>query len=196
VAPLEITDAQIAALAPHERQALIWRLARPTAEVLGSPAAVRRMRQRRLILVIASAVALVPWTVYLGLTLPDRYVAPNWSLTWVGFDAILLSVFVLTAVLGALRRQLLVLTAFASGVLLLCDAWFDITTAGRADVWVSVATAVLGEVPVAVLLISGALRLMRLMAAQLWIIEPGMRLWHLRLPIGDALEPGTARGPG
>lgn len=196
MATLEITDAQIAALAPQERQALIWRLARPTAEVLGSPEAVRRMRRRRLTLVVASAVALVPWTVYLGLTLPDRYVAPNWSLTWVGFDAILLSAFVLTAVLGALRRQLLVLTAFASGVLLLCDAWFDVTTAGREDIWLSVATAVLGEVPVAVLLISGALRMMRLMAARLWIVEPGMRLWQLRLPFGDVHEPGAARAPG
>jgi hypothetical protein len=147
--------------------------------------------------VIGSAVALLPWTVYLGLSLPDRYIARNWSVTWVGFDAMLLTVFALTAVLGVLRRQLLVLTAFASGVLLLCDAWFDITTAGPKDIWLSVASAVLAEVPIAILLISSALRLVQLMAARLWVLEPGMRLWQLPLLLDDGLAaPNAASWPG
>ena len=194
---LEITQAQIAALSPHERHELISRLARPTSDLLGPPATARRIRRHRLELVIGSAVALLPWTVYLGLSLPDRYIARNWSVTWVGFDAMLLTVFALTAVLGVLRRQLLVLTAFASGVLLLCDAWFDITTAGPKDIWLSVASAVLAEVPIAILLISSALRLVQLMAARLWVLEPGMRLWQLPLLLDDGLAaPNAASWPG
>jgi hypothetical protein len=194
---LEITQAQIAALSPHERHELISRLSRPTSDLLGPPATARRIRRHRLELVIGSAVALLPWTVYLGLSLPDRYVARYWSVTWVGFDAMLLTVFALTAVLAVLRRQLLVLTAFASGVLLLCDAWFDITTAGPKDIWLSVASAVLAEVPIAILLISSALRLVHLMAARLWLLEPGMRLWQLPLLLDDGLAaPSAATRPG
>ncbi|MBB4855978.1 hypothetical protein HNP40_003392 [Mycobacteroides chelonae] len=38
-----------------------------------------------------------------------------------------------TAVRGLPRRQLLVLTAFSTGVLLICDAWFDVMTAGPSE---------------------------------------------------------------
>ena len=34
---------------------------------------------------------------------------------------------------GYLRRQALVVTAFATGVLLVCDAWFDVMTAHGDD---------------------------------------------------------------
>jgi hypothetical protein len=54
------------------------------------------------------------------------------------------------------------LFAFASGVLLLCDAWFDVLTAKRGDFTVSVLTAVLAELPLAVVLIIGPLRIARL----------------------------------
>jgi hypothetical protein len=139
--------------------------------------------------VIGSAVALMPWTVYLGLTLPDRHVARNWSVTWVGFDALLLAIFALTAVLGVLRRQLLVLAAFTSGLLLLCDAWFDVTTAGPPEFWQSFGIAVLLELPIAVLLISSALRLVRMSAARLWMVVPGTRLWQVPLLYADG-DPG------
>ena len=65
---------------------------------------------------------------------------------------------VATAVLGYLRRQLLVPAAFTTGVLLICDAWFDLMTAGPEDVWLSVVTALLIEVPLAVFMIFGAQR--------------------------------------
>ena len=38
---------------------------------------------------MASAVLLIPWIAYLGLSLPHRYVAHNWDATWVGFDVLL-----------------------------------------------------------------------------------------------------------
>jgi hypothetical protein len=183
-----LSDEQIAALSPQEREDLMWRLARPSREVLPSPAAVLRLRRRRVGLMIAAIIGLLPWTIYLGVSLPDRHVAENWSVTWVGFDALLLVTFAVTAVLGALRRQLLILAAFTSGVLLICDAWFDVTTAGPDEIWLSVGLAVLLELPMAALLITGALRLVRLTAARVWLLAPGTPLWHARIPIDDLLD--------
>lgn len=61
-----------------------------------------------------------PWSLYLGTSLPCRYMARHSTLTSVGFDVILALFYVGTAVLGLLRRELVViaLTAFASCVLL------------------------------------------------------------------------------
>jgi hypothetical protein len=108
--------------------------------------------------------------VYLSVTLPEKYVAHNWTATWVGFDVLLCVFLVITAVLGLLRRQLL--------IVLICDAWFDVMTAGPGERWVSMLTAVLGELPLAVLLITGALRILRLTATRLYLLDPGMPLWR------------------
>jgi hypothetical protein len=126
-------------------------------------------------------VGLVPWTVYLAITLPDKYIAHNWPATWVGFDVLLLVFLAATAVLGLLRRQLLVLTAFTTGILLICDAWFDVMTAAPDDRWLSALTATIGELPLAALLITGALRILRLTATRLYMLNPGMPLWRIPL---------------
>ena len=88
---------------------------------------------------------------------------------------------VATAVLGLMRRQLLILSAFTTGVLLTCDAWFDVMTAAPADRWLSILTAVLAELPLAVLLITGALRILRLTATRLWLVDPHTPLWQVPL---------------
>ncbi len=187
---LDISDEQIARLTRAQRQELIRRLSRHTFAGLPSLHAVQRIRRRRLFVMIGGVVVLVPWTVYLGMTLPDRHVAHNWSVTWVGFDILLLLTFATTALFGLLRRQLVVLGAFASSILLLCDAWFDVTTAsaGR-EFWWALATAVVFEIPIAALLASSALRLLRLMAVRLWLIEPGDRLWMAPIPLAELIEP-------
>jgi ABC-type microcin C transport system duplicated ATPase subunit YejF len=87
-----------------------------------------------------------------------------------------------TAALGLLRRQLLILTAFTTGILLVCDAWFDVMTAAPPDRWLSVLTAVLGELPLAVILITGALRILRSTATRLYVLDAGMPLWRIPLP--------------
>jgi hypothetical protein len=121
-----------------------------------------QIRRIRWWLTLTAAIALVPWIVYLALSLPQNYAAQNWRTTWVGFDILLLAFMIATAVLGFLRSHLLTLFAFATGVLLLCDAWFDVMTARRGDVAVSVLTAALGELPLAAVLIGGTLRIVRL----------------------------------
>jgi len=175
-----VSDAQIAAMSAAERRELITRLERPIGELVTESGFVR-MRRVRLVLMAGAIVGLVPWIVYLSITLPDRYIANNWIATWVGFDTLLLLFMASTAVLGLLRRQLLILAAFTTGVLLVCDAWFDVMTAAPADRWLSVLTATLGELPLAAVLITGALRILRLTATRLYVLDPGMPLWRIPL---------------
>jgi hypothetical protein len=175
-----VSDAQIAAMSAAERRELITRLERPIGELLSS-SVLARVRRVRLVLMVGAIIGLIPWTVYLAITLPDKYIAHNWPATWVGFDLLLLLFMVATAVLGLLRRQLLVLTAFTTGILLVCDAWFDVMTAAPADRWLSILTAAVGELPLAVVLITGALRILRLTATRLYVLDAGMPLWRIPL---------------
>jgi hypothetical protein len=175
-----LSDVRIAAMSPAERRELIQRLERPLEEVF-PPEIARRMRRTRVSLMVGGAIALIPWMVYLGVTLPANYVAHNWPATWIGFDCVLIGFMIATAVLGLLRRQLVVLPGFTTGVLLICDAWFDIMTAGPGQVWISVLAAAFGNLPLAVILITGALRILRLTATRLWLLDPGTPAWRLPL---------------
>jgi hypothetical protein len=174
-----LTDDQIAALTAEQRRELIIRLELPLNE-LEDPKVLARMRRIRLGLIVGGCVVLIPWIGYLAMTLPQKYVAHNWPVTWVGFDLLLVLFMAATAIFGYLRRRALLLTAFTTGVLLICDAWFDLLTAGPNDAWLSVITAMLIEVPMAFLLISGALRLLRLSMVRL-LVDPEVRLWQLPL---------------
>jgi hypothetical protein len=156
------------------------RLERPLDELVPAPV-VARMRRPRLALMVGGAIGLIPGIVFLVITQPANYVAHNWPATWVGFDVLLVAFMVTTAVLVFLRRQLVLLTAFTTGVLLICDAWFDVMTAGPHDLWVSALTATLVELPLAVILITTALRILRLTVTRLWLLDPGMPPWRLPL---------------
>lgn len=188
-----LSDEQIAAMTAEERGALIRRLARPVDD-LGEPRRLlRRMREFRVVLVVGSVLVMVPWTVNLALTLPRYYVAQNWDRTWVGFDVLLLALLLGTAVLGWLRRQLVVLTAFATAVLLVCDAWFDVMTAHTDDRVLSLVTALLVELPLAVVLATSSLQLLRLTAARLWVLEEGARVWQIPIPLPSAADAAVRR---
>jgi len=180
---IDLTDEQIQAMTPAERRALIDRLERPVAELVPSIGTINRIRRLRLGLMIGGSVGLIPWIVLLSIKLPNSYMARNWAAAWVGFDVLLVALMALTAILGWQRRQLLILSASATGVLLICDAWFDIMTAAPEDIAVSVTTAVCGELPLAAILIGGTLRLIRLTASRFWLLQPDMRLWQLRIPL-------------
>jgi hypothetical protein len=131
---------------------------KPLEELVPAPV-VARMRRLRLALMVGGAIGLIPWIVFLMITLPANYVA-------LGFDVLLVAFMVTTAVLVFFRRQLVPLTAFTTGVLLICDAWFNVMTAGPHGVWASALTATLVELPLAVILIATALRILRLTPAQ------------------------------
>lgn len=175
-----LSDAQIDAMSPEERRELIKRLERPLNELMPISQAYR-IHRAWLTLMIGGTFILIPWIVYLSFALPQDYVVHDWWATWAGFDLLLLIFMAVTVLLGFFRRQLLLLTAFATGVLLICDAWFDIMTAGPNDLWLSVLTAALGELPLAILLMVVSLRLVRLTATRLWALKPSAPLWRLPL---------------
>jgi hypothetical protein len=151
-----ITDSTLLQMTQEERSALSHRLAALDSNLPSLSAGDERRRRFVVLLTVASA-ALVPWIIVLALSLPHRYVASHWTLTWVGFDVVLLSGLSLTAWLAWRRRQAVVIAAFTTGTLLTCDAWFDITTAsGRLDTITAVASAALLELPLAALLFAVA----------------------------------------
>jgi hypothetical protein len=179
-----LTDQEIADMTPAERRDLILRLApRP-----GMPTrrTMDRLRKWRTALMLLCVAALIPWTVYLANTLPSHYIARNWVATWVGFDILLLAMLTLTALAGWKRKQFVFPTAFASGVLLICDAWFDVMTSQRgADLTQALLSAFVVELPLAFVLIAGPLRLLRYVAIRHGMIHPGSHLWRMPIPIPD-----------
>jgi hypothetical protein len=106
----------------------------------------------------------------------------DWDLLWVGFDGIEVLLLVATFWLNRQRRIIGILTAFATGVVLLCDAWFDLLTAAPGEWWQSALAALLLEIPLAVILMSGAFRALRVVSALLWFSDPDARSWQIRFP--------------
>ena len=141
------------------------------------------MRRVRLVMMTASALTLVPWTIYLAFALPPVYEAHNWRLAWVGFDVILMTSMAATAWLAWRMRQLVILASFTTGMLLVCDAWFDVTTVAPEDrIW-SVLSAALIELPLAFILTYGSVRLLRAIGESRLLIEPGQRLRHVEITL-------------
>jgi hypothetical protein len=117
---------------------------------------------RLLALVLLAGTGLVAWIVLLAVRLPARYVTDHWDVTWVGFDLILLASLTATAWVVVRRPHLTPTAYLVSAVLLVCDAWFDVTTASRpVDTVVSVVLAVAVELPVAGALVWAARRQLR-----------------------------------
>ena len=175
-----LSDDQIAALSPAERQQLIQRLERPLSDLVPL-ARAHRLRWGWLGIMTGGTVVLIPWVVYLSFALPNDYLVHDWTALWVGFDLLLLALMAATVIFGMLRRQVMLLTAFATGVLLVCDSWFDLMTAGPNDFRISALTATLGELPLAAVLITGTLRLIRFTVIRVWLLEPHTPLWRLPL---------------
>ncbi len=119
------------------------------------------IRRILLTLLAGAAVCLVPWTIYLAHTLPDRYDTGQWRTAWVGFDIVLVLCFAAGAWLGSRRRRAAVPLLSATAAMLCCDAWFDVMLGWTsAERWTSIALAALVEVPIAVLLVLAARRLL------------------------------------
>jgi hypothetical protein len=161
-----------------------------TSSVHTSPAAARpgsRRRRMVVVLVIATCcVLLAAWTAMLAATLPMQYRAGGWRGAWVGFDVALLIALGATGWAAWHGRQVLILCLTVVATLLLCDAWFDVVLDIRTRGFtMSLLTALAVEVPLAVLAVLGARRLLRLSLgrAGLRAGAPGRRpsLWRMPL---------------
>jgi hypothetical protein len=181
-----ISDEELRKMSREDRTALSRSLAAIDAELPSLSAGDERRRLFVVAMTIASA-CLIPWIVFLAITLPRHYVAGHWRTTWVGFDIALLVGLALTALLAWRRRQAVVIAAFVTATLLSCDAWFDITTAsGTTDTITSVASAVILELPLSVLLFAVAYHFLRLVVRRAQAAHgriPGAPIALFRLPL-------------
>ncbi|MCP2334716.1 hypothetical protein [Actinomadura rupiterrae] len=156
-------------LPPEERAELLRELIRLADD---DPLAMPGFRLRRrfaLALLVACCVWLVPWTVMLAYTLPAHYEAGQWRLAWIGFDIALTLAIGATALAGFRRLQVVVFGQIVCGTLLICDAWFDTMLSwGTRDFPLSLATALLGELPLAGLLFFAARRVVMETVHSMW----------------------------
>jgi hypothetical protein len=121
------------------------------------PEAKRRARQYGWIYT-AGAIVLLPWIVYLAVTLPRRNLDIHYKAAWVGFDVMLVLAIVTTAFLAFRIDPRIELSATTTATLLFVDAWFDIMTSNHHQVLEAVVLALLVEIPAAVFTLSLARR--------------------------------------
>lgn len=190
-----MTRDDIVAMSPGQRA----QLARWLAEVEPSRPAIapaRIQRRRRLVIAVTavSAVVLVPWTIWLSVTLPSVVRAREWRTTWVGFDIVLIVALMATAWAGWHRRQIVTGLLIVSATLLTSDAWFDVMlSSGRSVRAGSLLTALVVELPLAAFFFYTAYRLMRATTATIWHLQ-GRRtalpsFWLLPLLAGQPPDP-------
>jgi len=181
-----INEADLRELSPGERRQLAHSLA-----VIDYPHPLLELnlRRRRKIGVLFSIIActvLVGWIIVLVLTLNRNYTATHWRLAWVGFDIVLLAAFAATGWAFWRGRQVVIACLLVTATLLCCDAWFDvILDLGSSGVWVSIASAVIVEIPLALVMFNAARRLIRLSAlvamSEAGDAKPVPSLWRIPL---------------
>ena len=160
-----INEADLRQMSPEERRKLALSHA-----AVGHPRplfGIYLTRSRRLgvLVSIAACTVLAVWIIVLSLTLHRSFHAQHWKGAWLGFDLILLLAFAATGWAFWRGRQIVIAFLIVTGTLLCCDAWFDVVLdAGSSDVWVSVASALVVELPLAFLMFNAARRLIRLSA--------------------------------
>jgi hypothetical protein len=187
-----IDETELRRLTPEERRHL--------ARALGAidrphPLMDPRLRRRRrfgLIFMTACCVALACWIAILILTLPSRYTASHWQVAWVGLDIAELAGFAGTAWAAWHQRQVVIFFMITTGTLLVCDAWFDLALDfGSPGFMGSLASALLVELPLALLLFISAQRLVRVTIATMMqlggVTGRVPPLWRIPL-FADGLE--------
>lgn len=110
--------------------------------------------------VLFSAV-LIPWTVYLSLTLPRHHLSAHWDVSWAGLDVALIMALGSTGFLAWLRSKWVIVASSVAGSLLLVDAWFDVMSQ-RAGLQLdeSLILALFVEIPLAILCFITATRVL------------------------------------
>jgi len=111
---------------------------------------------------VLAGLAMIPWVFYLSVTLPASARDAHWSLAWVGLDSCEALALLATGRFLLRRDNRCVLSAAGSAVLLLVDAWFDVTSAAPGpDLATATVTAVFAEIPIALVCAVLAARVLR-----------------------------------
>lgn len=102
-------------------------------------------------LAVCCAVGIVPWIIYLALTLPARQRAVDYDVAWVGYDAALGAVLAALAYCAQRRKTATGTIAAVAATMLVIDAWFDVvTTDNRQQLMFAIISAVVLELPLAI----------------------------------------------
>lgn len=157
---------QLRGLTREERLGLLRKLVALDAMDPAAERAGQRRRAIALAAIIVCCVVLAAWIGVLAVTLPRYYRSGGWRGAWVGFDVFLLATFAFTGWAAWRRRQVLIVCLIVLATLLCCDAWFDVVLDARTSgFYLSLASALVVELPLATLAILGARRLLRLSIA-------------------------------
>jgi len=185
-----VGDRALGDMSHLERADLLRRLQLLTGSEF-NPSQRRRVAGRWFVRFLAvCCLVLIPWTAGLAVSLPRHYVASNWRLAWTFFDVALFCCLTVTAWALWKQRLIVVPASTITSVLLLCDAWFDIMTAhGHRDLVVSTASALVAELPLAVMLGLLSVRTQRLSARLARGLEPNAPISPLwRTPLFTSVD--------
>jgi hypothetical protein len=128
----------------------------------GAPAGRARGARRTAGFLVACAIGLACWVVYLGFTLDQHYLVRRWGLAWMGLDVAEAAGLLATAVLLRRRSVYAALAAASTSTLFLIDAWFDTVTSNQGlDYAVALGLAFFGEIPLCVVCAVVAVRAAR-----------------------------------
>jgi hypothetical protein len=156
-------EADLRRMTSAERMDLRRALAEFDTQDLAASKGGERRRALFLAAIIICCVCLAAWTGLLAATLPRFYRAGDWRGAWVGFDIALLTAFAFTGWASWRRRQILIISLVVLATLLCCDAWFDVVLDARTGgFWLSLASALLIELPLAGVAVYVARRLLRM----------------------------------
>jgi hypothetical protein len=180
-----IDETELRRMTRRDRTRLMRSLAAMDASRVSS-SGIKLRRQLFLIGLIVCCVVLAVQIGVLAWTLPRYYRTGNWRGAWVGFDVGELIAFLWTAWAAWRGRQILIMSLLVLATLLFADAWFDVTLDVRTSGFVvSLLSALLVEIPLGVIAVIGARRLLRLTIRQVMSREglpgPVPPLWQIPL---------------
>ena len=121
---------------------------------------------------------LLPWTVYIGFSLPTRQLSPNYDLAWAGFDVMLLSLLASTGVFALRRSRYLASAASATAALLVVDAWFDCMTTPAPQRLESIVLCACIELPLAALCLWLSWHTMQIAERRIVLLQRSGRTWR------------------
>jgi hypothetical protein len=103
-------------------------------------------------LALCCVLGIIPWIVYLALTLPSDQRTDDYDVAWVGFDCMMCLVLAFLAYCALKRKPATELAAAVAATMLLVDAWFDVvTTRPGTQLMFAVLSAVFAEIPLAII---------------------------------------------
>jgi len=99
------------------------------------------------------SIGMIPWVLYLAISLPANHTTRNWDIIWVGLDIAEITALLVTAWLAKIKSLYVIFFAIITGTLFLMDAWFDILSyhSGSAGFNNALLMAIFGELPLATL---------------------------------------------